>query len=310
MPNYKQVKYNLADGEIEEENLLWIDLQNPEAEEIQFIETKFNIAFPTKQEQEEIETSSRYIEEHGKVRINSTFLTLNSVTKNIEENEITFFITDKHLFSLRHFESKSLSESVRRLKDGSNNNKNPEEILVNIVENRIDLDADLIEGISKSIAGLNNQLNSNKSLNENIILEINKYQQGIMIIREALFDKQRMVSALLRNIKTIKANGEDLRTVLKDINSLIEHTNFNFTRLEYMQNNFLGLINIEQNKVIKIFTVASVVFMPPTLIASIYGMNFKVMPELEWLLGYPFALLLIVASSALTLYFFKRKNWL
>lgn len=153
-------------------------------------------------------------------------------------------------------------------------------------------------------------MNSNKAPNESIILDINKFQQQIMIVREALFDKQRVASSLLRNNKTIRANKDDLRIVLKDINSLIEHTNFNFTRLEYMQNNFLGLINIEQNKVIKLFTVATVVFMPPTLIASIYGMNFRVMPELEWMLGYPFAVFLMLLSSAITLYYFKRKKWL
>ncbi len=310
IPEYKQIKLEDLSQEIPENNLVWIDLQNPDANEKSFVEKKFNITFPSRQQQEEIETSSRYTEEHGKVLINSTFLTYNLATRNIDENQITFIITEKHLFDIRDFESKALAETVRRLKDASLKSKNPEDILVNIIENRIDLDADLIESISKNIALLNQQMNSNKAPSENIILEINKFQQQIMMVREALFDKQRVVSSLLRNNKTIRANKEDLRIILKDINSLIEHTNFNFTRLEYMQNNFLGLINIEQNKVIKLFTVATVVFMPPTLIASIYGMNFKVMPELEWMLGYPFAIFLMLFSSVITLYYFKRKKWL
>jgi len=98
--------------------------------------------------------------------------------------------------------------------------------------------------------------------------------------------------------------------MIKDVNSLMDHTSFSFDRLEYLQDTFLGLINIEQNKIIKIFTVASVVFLPPTLVASIYGMNFAGMPELNWKLGYPFALALIILSSLLTLWIFKRKGWL
>lgn len=310
IPEYTQIKVEDFSQEISEDNLIWVDLQDSDQNERSFIENKFKINFPSRQQQEEIETSSRYTEEHDRVLINSTFLTYNYSTRNIDENQITFIITEKYPFDIRDFESKVLAETVRRLKDGTLTSKNPEDILVNIIENRIDLDADLIESISKNIALLNQQMNSNKNPNETIILEINKFQQQIMIVREALFDKQRVVSSLLRNNKTVWANKDDLRTVLKDINSLIEHTNFNFTRLEYMQNNFLGLTNLEQNKVIKLFTVATVVFMPPTLIASIYGMNFKVMPELEWLLGYPFAIFLMIFSSAITLYYFKRKKWL
>jgi magnesium transporter len=97
---------------------------------------------------------------------------------------------------------------------------------------------------------------------------------------------------------------------LKDLNSLIEHANFNFTRLEYLQNSFLGFLNIEQNKVIKTFTVVSLVFMPPTLIASVYGMNFRLMPELDWTLGYPIAIGIMFISSIIPLAIFRRKKWL
>jgi magnesium transporter len=108
--------------------------------------------------------------------------------------------------------------------------------------------------------------------------------------------------------------GEDLerlRILIKDVNSILDHTTFNSERLEYLQNTFLGLINIEQNKIIKIFTVASVIFMPPTLIASIYGMNFReFFPELGWEYGYPFALGLMFATSLITLAFFRRRKWI
>ncbi|MNX82568.1 Magnesium transport protein CorA [compost metagenome] len=103
---------------------------------------------------------------------------------------------------------------------------------------------------------------------------------------------------------------ERLRVIMKDVMSLLQHTQFSFERLEYLQDTLMGLVNIEQNKIIKIFTVVSVVFMPPTLIASVYGMNFRVMPELNFKFGYPIAIVLMIASSVFTLLFFKRKKWL
>jgi len=129
-------------------------------------------------------------------------------------------------------------------------------------------------------------------------------------LRESVIDKQRLVSAFLKSELLPKENIEKLRILIKDISSLIDYSKFNFERLEYLQDTFLGLVNMEQNKIIKIFTVVSVIFLPPTLIASIYGMNFKVMPELSWKLGYPISLVLMVASSIGTLWFFKKKNWL
>ena len=131
-----------------------------------------------------------------------------------------------------------------------------------------------------------------------------------MLLRQNLLDKQRMVSAMLRSEHFPKDCLDRLRLMIKDVNSLMDHTSFSFDRLEYLQDTFLGLINIEQNRIIKIFTVASVIFLPPTVIASLYGMNFSHMPEYSWRYGYPFAVLLMVLSSLVTLYFFRRKGWL
>ena len=132
----------------------------------------------------------------------------------------------------------------------------------------------------------------------------------MILIRESITDKQRLVSSLLKSHFIANAENERLRIIIRDINSLLQHTEFGFERLEYLQNTFLGLVNIEQNQVIKIFTVVTVVFMPPTLIASIYGMNFYHMPELDWLAGYPLALALMVFSSIIFLWYFKKKKWL
>jgi magnesium transporter len=117
-------------------------------------------------------------------------------------------------------------------------------------------------------------------------------------------------SSLLKSDELAEADKERLRIIFRDVNSLLQHTQFSFERLEYLQNTFLGLVNIEQNTVIKIFTVVTVVFMPPTLIASVYGMNFDFMPELKWPFGYPFAIFLMISSSLVFLWYFKRKKWL
>jgi magnesium transporter len=131
-----------------------------------------------------------------------------------------------------------------------------------------------------------------------------------MLLHETITEKQRVVSSLIRIPEFNKIESERLTIIIRDIASLLQHSQFSSERLEYMQNTFLGLVNIEQNQVIKIFTVVTVVFMPPTLIASIYGMNFMHIPEFQWMAGYPFAIALMILSSLLFLWYFKRKKWL
>lgn len=132
-----------------------------------------------------------------------------------------------------------------------------------------------------------------------------------MSIRENVVDKQRVISAMIRSDGWFTDDEQQrLRTLIKDINSLIDHTNFIFERLEFLQNTYLGLIDLEQNRVVKIFTVVSLVFLPPTLLASIWGMNFDGMPELNWAFGYPVAIGSMLLSSLLTILIFRRKKWL
>ena len=310
LPEYFQQKVSSLKEVESPENTVWIDLQNPTQEEIREVEEFYRISFPTRQQQEEIETSSRYLENSGIIKINSTFINIVPHSGKIEEHEISFIVTEKILFSLRYFESRVIVEAVKKIKQFPSVFVNPTKIFIAIFEARVDFDADLIELISKYTADISRKINYNQNLDEKMILRINECQELTMSLREALFDKQRVISSLHRNEDLMVENEHRLRTIIKDINSLIEHANFNFTRLEYLQNSFLGLLNIEQNKVIKIFTVVSLVFMPPTLIASIYGMNFKSMPELGLSIGYPIALGLMLFSSIIPLLIFKRKKWL
>ena len=140
-----------------------------------------------------------------------------------------------------------------------------------------------------------------------------------MVLRENFVDRQRILSNILRSERFSNDIYPRLQLMIKDVNSLINHADFSFQRLDYIQDSALGLINIEQNEIVKIFSVAAVIFLPATLIASIYGMNFRVMPELDWVwqigdltlpMGYLFAILLMVLASGITIWFFRYKKWL
>lgn len=310
LPEYLQEKVFSLKESKSLEDAAWIDLQDPSPEEIKDVEEFYKITFPTRQQQEEIETSSRYLENSRIIKINSTFVNFAPQASKLEETEVSFIVTEKIIFSLRYSESKVIAEAIKKIKQFPTIFSSPAKILIAVMEARTDSDADLIESVSKLTAEIGRKIRYNNNLDEQVILKINECQELTMALREALFDKQRVISSLNRNDDLMVGNYDRLRVILKDINSLIEHANFNFARLEYLQNSFIGLINIEQNKVIKIFTFASLIFMPPTLIASIYGMNFGKMPELGWTFGYPIALSLMATTSIITIWVFKRKKWL
>lgn len=314
LPEYSQTKLesltHVENMDSLRQNISWVDLQDPSSEQIKEVEIFYGIKFPTRQQQEEIETSSRYLETAEVIKINSTFVNIIPHSGKLEEHEITFIITSKTLFTLRYFDSRVISETVKKLKQYPATYVNPSKIFVAILEARVDFDADLMESVSKYVAEIGKKINYENKLDAKILLKINESQDLTMSLREALFDKQRVLSSLMRNEDLMIDSYNRLRIIIKDINSLIEHANFNFTRLEYLQSSFLGLLNVEQNKVIKTFTVVSLVFMPPTLIASIYGMNFKFMPEIGFDLGYPLALIFMLISSIIPLAIFKRKKLL
>lgn len=315
LPNYSQIKVTslseLENFEEMKQTILWIDLQDPTPAQIKEVEEYYNISFPTRQQQEEIETSSRYLETSGIIKVNSTFINIIPHSGKLEEHEMSFIINEKTLFTMRYFDSRVISETVKKIKQFPSIFANPSKIFIAIFEARIDFDADLTEAVSKYVAEIGRKItHDRRTLDEKMLLKISECQDLTMSLREALFDKQRVLSSLHRNEDLMPDNYNRLRVIIKDINSLIEHANFNFTRLEYLQNSFLGLLNIEQNKVIKTFTVVSLVFMPPTLIASVYGMNFQFMPELNWSFGYPIAIGMMLLSSIIPLAIFRHKKWL
>ncbi len=287
-------------------NIFWIDLINATDEEKHQVERDFRVELFTEQESEEIESSSKYLETEEEIGINLNFLVQE---KDGYYNEpVSFILKDKILITQRTKEFRSFSETYRKMRaikpvDG-------DDIFLSILETRIDFDADLIEAITEKITAISKQLVGDKDPNRELLLKITALQESTITIRENIVEKQRILSSMLKSKMFPKEDYEKMRIMIKDVGSLLDHTSFNFERLEFLQNTFLGLVDMEQNRVIKIFTVVTVIFMPPTLIASAYGMNFRFMPELDKVWGYPFAILLMFLSSAMTLLFFKRKKWL
>jgi magnesium transporter len=290
-------------------DMVWVDLQNSTVEEKVTIETYFDIKYSSVEESSEIESSSRFNELDDELIINSNFLSLKQ--QDFDYCPVSIILEKGILFTYRDDDLKTFGESVKKIKSNPGSFTNGYHILLTILETGIEQDADIIEGLAKDIADLNKKLTLNrKRSDEEILLKIASFQNYNILMRENIVDKQRLVSSLMKSSLFPEEYMTVLRIMIKDIGSLIEHNKFAFERLEYLQDTFMGLVNIEQNRIIKIFTVATVAFMPPTLIASIYGMNFKIMPELDWDYGYLFAISLMVLSSVLTLIFFKKKNWL
>ncbi len=292
------------------ERTLWVDLQNPTPAEIKSVEEKFDVDFLSQQEQLEIESSSRYIEEDDLLIANSNFLVPDAEHRYVTV-PVSFILKDDTLFTYRNADLKSFADTVKRIKSRRAMFKDGAQIMIYIFESRIDYDADLIELVSGEIKAINRLLDLDANLDREMLLNINDYQELTMSIRENVVDKQRVISSMIRSDGWFTDDEQQrLRTLIKDINSLIDHTNFIFERLEFLQNTYLGLIDLEQNRVVKIFTVVSLVFLPPTLLASIWGMNFAGMPELSWSFGYPIAIGSMLLSSLLTILIFRRKKWL
>lgn len=288
-------------------SVIWIDMLLPTTAEVKAVEELFDMKFPTKQESEEIELSSRYWEENNRIEINSYFL-INDRKDPVNET-VSFILQGHLLISVRYKNLVSFSTSSKKLLASPREYKNGYSIFCQIIDIRIDADADIIEDLSKNIAHIRKQAFNDEINNENILEQMSLFEDLNMKIRENLTDKQRILNSLLKSQKFVD-DKSDLPIMIKDIRSLIDHTNFNFERLDYLQNIFVGLLSVEQNKVIKIFTIVNVIFLPPTLIASIYGMNFSIMPELNWDYGYIFSIGVMILSSITPIAIFKHKGWI
>ena len=301
------------------DDILWIDMVQPTIKEQKAVENFMEISLQTKQQVEEIESTSKYSEHENAIISNSNFFV--PTGDSFEVEPVSFILSNEGvLVSVRNAEMRTFREAEKRLQMNYRGFSTGYHILISLLEVRIDFDADLVEMVGRQVSALSKTITKEDSIDKDILLRLSTLQERTMVLRENIFDRQRVLSGILRSERFPNDIYPRLQLMIKDVNSLISHTDFSFQRLDYIQDSALGLINIEQNEVVKIFSVAAVVFLPATLVASIYGMNFRVMPELEWVytlpngwdlpLGYIFAIGLMILASGLTMGYFRYKKWL
>ncbi len=264
----------LADlDELGFDDVLWIDLFEPTGEEKRGVESFLDTTLQSRAQAEEIESSSRYSETDTTIFANTNFLIPGPDNYSMEA--VSFILSEGILVSIRQVPLRTLTDLQRRITAMATAKLYPTgyHILVAIMESRIDLDADMIELMAKEIEQFSKRVSLGENVNEDFLLDINQLQENTMMVRENVVDKQRMISSILKSDKFPRDVHTKLNVVIKDIGSLLNHTNFSFERLEYLQNTVLGLINLEQNKIMRVLTFVSLLFMPPTLISGIFGMN-------------------------------------
>ena len=292
---------------IPREEVIWIDLFSPTGDEKRATEHFLGTTIQNRAQAEEIEISSRFSETEHAIFANTSFLSPGPEEYN--EETVSFILTDKILTTLRECPLRSFTDLQRRVLAFPKMYVSGHLVFLSILEQRIDLDADMVELISKEISQYNKKVSLGEDISEEFLIDINQLQDNTMLIRENIVDKQRVISSILKSPKYPKVYQSRMNVLLKDISSLINHTNFSFERLEYLQNTVLGIINLDQNKIMKVFTLISLLLMPPTLIASFFGMNIS----FGWFVGnsawmWAIILVLMVVSIGFIFWIFKRRN--
>ncbi|MEE0860326.1 MAG: magnesium/cobalt transporter CorA [Paludibacteraceae bacterium] len=292
--------------ELDKKDIIWIDLLDVSDKTEDTLEGFLKIDIQEDEEMEEIELSSRYIQTDDSIVANSNFL-----KNNYEVEPVNFILKNSILVTIRDVELDSFNETIKKMFVNTRNFPSGYHVLVALFETRVEKDADMIEDTTDMITTLSQQINAKSDhVDEDLLVQIKDLQEKVTIIRQNIMDKQRVISNFLKCDFFPEELGPRLTMIIKDINSLFDYTRFGFDRLDYLQDTFLGLVNIEQNKIIKIFTVINIIFLPPTLIASMYGMNFDFMPELHFKYGYLLAIGLMLSSVAIIMGVFKWKKWL
>jgi len=296
-----------------ESGALWIDLVNPDAEETRSVEAAYGLKIPSHDSIIEIEASSRFFKNGDNVHLRSYFLqeSNHSIKGNARNLSVAFILTPKHLFTIREDELATFDALRYKGQSSPGMMLDPVSILLHLFETKVDRLADLLERLTEDLEELGEGvlLKEKHDLQE-MLISVARNQDILDKTRLSLLDKKRALSFLARNGIKLDGFRDLLNEVIGDIDSLNLHAGFLFEKIEFLLDTSLGLINLEQNKIIKIFSIAAVLFLPPTLIASVYGMNFVSMPELHWSFGYPLSLLLMLASGSLVYFYFKKKGWL
>lgn len=287
----------------------WIDARDPDDEERSLFQGLLHTDLPESDDIEEIEASARCFVDQAGVHIHSLFLTQSENRHHTET--VACILQSKRLITIRESELADFRLLRMRARRGQVEAQSPEELLVTLFEQKVENHADTLEDLHQQLEEVSYLvLEDEQASLEDAIDRLARLEDSNGKIRLCLMDTQRNISFLLRHLRTQPEHLETLREIMRDIETLMSHTTFLFDKINFLMDSTQGFINIEQNQIIKMFSIAAVVFLPPTLVASIYGMNFEVMPELKWMLGYPWALGLMIASGIAPFWYFKRKGWL
>ncbi|MCE0724387.1 MULTISPECIES: magnesium/cobalt transporter CorA [Legionella] len=322
---YYQTDSRIQSSALNDENMhllqdaLWIDLLDPTKEEEELVETQLKIEIPTKEEVEEIEPSSRLYVENDAIYMTATMVALSDLPE-AKTDVVAFIVTEKCLITLRYIELHPFKLFTKKLLRSKAKDYNAKALLIGLLDAAVDRLADILEKISGKFDEISKIIFHAKG-NNHTAPETN-YKHILQYIgtngdlgtkaSESLISFTRLISYLeqANHSELPKELMTYLTIIQKDINALREHASFLATKFSFLLDATLGMINIEQNNTIKIFSVAAVIFLPPTLIASIYGMNFTYMPEIRWYIGYPLAILMMFISALLPFSYFKKKKWL
>ncbi|WP_099866292.1 magnesium transporter CorA family protein [Pararhizobium haloflavum] len=298
---------------------VWIDLDSPTAEEDAAIKAALAVDIPTRDEMEEIETSSRLYTDETAAFMTAMLPALNDVD-NPDILPVSFVLSGERLITVRYHEPRAFQAYVQRTSRMSNGCHDGLSVLAGLLDAVVDRIADILELAGQGVDTISRDIFPKATTGpakgrdfQSVLRQIGRRADLLSIIRDSLATFDRLFS-FLANVAVQKKADKDTRarikTLSRDVTSLIDHASFLSQKITFLLDATLGMISIEQNAIIKIFSVAAVIFLPPTLVASVYGMNFEFMPELSWRLGYPYALALMVVSAVIPYLFFKRRGWL
>ncbi|MGH6642011.1 MAG: magnesium transporter CorA family protein [Bradyrhizobium sp.] len=312
-------KVDVTDAADLPENAVWIDMVKPTAEEDRAVERLAGIAVPTREDMQEIEISSRLYIENG-ARYMTATLMCHSDTDMPRTTAVTFIVSGHRLVTVRYDIPKPFALVEHKLGRSCMPGITGEMVLMELVDAVIDRCADILEKVGADVDQVSHDIFEPESERHGqakqysqILIAIGRKGDLTSKVRESLVSVGRVVtflSAVMEGVKWSKDMREQLKTMQRDVASLTDHASYLSNKITFVLDAMLGVVNLEQNNIIKLFSVMAVVLMPPTLIASIYGMNFKMMPELEWAHGYPMALAMMLAAAVLPYFLFRWKKWL
>jgi magnesium transporter len=296
---------------------VWIDLVAPTREEEGQVEALLGVEVPTREEMQEIEVSSRLYEENGALYMTAAVL-CKAQSERPEITEVSFILAGDRLVTVRYAEPQPFTLFSARCQRAPGAHTRGDAVLAGLLDALIDRIADILEHIGLEVDDISLEVFEHTTKPgrgdfQGTLRRLGSRGDLTSKVRESLVGVGRLLMFLTQAStaqKIAKELRNRLRTMSRDVRSLTDHASFLSSKINFLLDATLGMINIEQNAIIKIFSVVAVVFLPPTLIASIYGMNFDHMPELDWMLGYPMALLLMLASAITPYLYFKRRGWL